>query len=53
MRVLDEIVLRHGTTEQACEEFLKRFPNHHGGRRGVRRRIGKCAADDRACRITR
>jgi hypothetical protein len=29
--VVDEIVLRHATTEQACEEFLKRFPNHRGG----------------------
>jgi phage terminase large subunit len=29
--VLDEIILRHGTTEQACEEFLKRFPNHRAG----------------------
>ena len=26
VRVLDEIVLRHATTDQACEEFLKRFP---------------------------
>lgn len=28
--VVDEIVLRHATTEQACEEFMKRFPNHPG-----------------------
>ena len=26
VRVLDEIVLRHATTREACEEFLKRFP---------------------------
>lgn len=31
VRVLDEIILRHGTTERACEEFLKRFPNHQAG----------------------
>jgi hypothetical protein len=31
VRVLDEIILRHGTTEQACGEFLKRFGNHRGG----------------------
>jgi hypothetical protein len=29
--VLDEIVIRHGTTRQACEEFLKRFPKHGPG----------------------
>jgi phage terminase large subunit len=29
--VLDEIVIRHGTTIQACEEFLKRFPRHDPG----------------------
>ena len=26
--VADEIVIRHATTEQACEAFLERFPNH-------------------------
>ncbi|MGB9604401.1 MAG: phage terminase large subunit [Bryobacteraceae bacterium] len=29
--VLDEIVLSRGTTEQACEEFVARFPYHHAG----------------------
>ncbi len=29
--VLDEIVLKRATTQQACEEFLNRFPNHEGG----------------------
>jgi hypothetical protein len=29
--VLDEISLRHATTEEACAEFAKRFPNHRGG----------------------
>ena len=28
VRVVDEIVLRRATTEQACAEFLKRYPNH-------------------------
>ena len=31
VRVLDEIVIRHGTTQQACEEFLKRFPKQQAG----------------------
>jgi len=31
VRVLDEIVIRRGTTRQACEEFLKRFPTHQAG----------------------
>ena len=26
--VVDEIVIRHATTEQACEEFMKRFPKY-------------------------
>jgi hypothetical protein len=30
-RVLDEIVLRHATTAQACGEFLKRYPKHEAG----------------------
>jgi Terminase large subunit, T4likevirus-type, N-terminal len=30
-RVVDEIVLRHATTVQACEEFLKRYPRHMAG----------------------
>ena len=29
--VLDEIVIRHGTTRQTCEEFLKRFPRADQG----------------------
>jgi hypothetical protein len=29
--VLDEIVIRRGTTNEACREFLKRFPNHAAG----------------------
>jgi len=29
--VLDEIVLRHGTTYRACEEFVRRYGNHPGG----------------------
>src|SRR5205814_2046554 len=28
VRVVDEIVIRHGTTQQACEEFFRRFPKH-------------------------
>jgi phage terminase large subunit len=31
VRVLDEIVIRRGTTQQACEEFLKRFPKQQAG----------------------
>jgi phage terminase large subunit len=31
VRVLDEIVIRHGTTIEACEEFLKRYPRHQPG----------------------
>ncbi len=30
LQVLGEIVIRRGTTQQACEEFLKRFPNYRG-----------------------
>jgi hypothetical protein len=29
--VLDEIVIRHGTTRRACEEFLARFAKHDPG----------------------
>jgi hypothetical protein len=29
--VLDEIVIRHSTTHEACDEFLKRFPKHPAG----------------------
>jgi hypothetical protein len=29
--VLDEIVLRHATTEEACEEFHRRFTGHVAG----------------------
>jgi hypothetical protein len=31
VRVLDEIVLRNGTTHQACAEFLERYPKHERG----------------------
>jgi hypothetical protein len=31
MRVLDEIVLRHATTAEACEKFLERFPKSPAG----------------------
>jgi hypothetical protein len=31
VRVLDEIVLRHATTAEACAEFLKRFPIEPAG----------------------
>ncbi len=31
VRVLDEIVIRNGTTEEACAEFLKRYPRHDAG----------------------
>jgi len=31
VRVVGEIVIRHGTTKQACEQFLKRFPRHDAG----------------------
>jgi hypothetical protein len=31
VEVLDEIVIRHGTTYQACEEFLKRYEKHRAG----------------------
>src|SRR5262249_9208378 len=28
---LDEIVIRRGSTAQACQEFLRRFPRHNAG----------------------
>jgi hypothetical protein len=31
VRVLDEIVIRHGTTALACQEFLKRYARHSAG----------------------
>ncbi len=31
VRVLDEIVLRRASTQQACEEFARRFPGHAAG----------------------
>jgi len=31
VRVLDEIVLRRATTDQACEAFVARFPSHTAG----------------------
>jgi hypothetical protein len=31
VRVLDEIVLRNGTTQLACAEFLRRYPKHDAG----------------------
>jgi hypothetical protein len=30
-RVIGEIFLRHSTTQDACEEFLRRYPNHAAG----------------------
>ncbi|HUB79169.1 MAG TPA: phage terminase large subunit [Bryobacteraceae bacterium] len=31
IEVLDEIILRHATTRQACQAFMERFPKHHAG----------------------
>jgi hypothetical protein len=31
LHVIDEIALRRATTEQACEEFVNRYPDHPGG----------------------
>ncbi len=31
VKVLDEIVIRHATTQQACAKFLERYPNHDAG----------------------
>jgi hypothetical protein len=31
VRVLDEIVIRHATTNEACEEFCRRYPHHEAG----------------------
>jgi hypothetical protein len=31
VHVLDEIVIRRATTQDACAEFLRRFPNHRAG----------------------
>jgi hypothetical protein len=31
VQVVGEIVIRHGTTQQACEEFLKRHERHDAG----------------------
>jgi len=31
VEVIAEIVIRHGTTRQACEEFLERYPRHDAG----------------------
>jgi hypothetical protein len=31
IQVLDEIVIRRGTTQQACEEFLKKYQTHQAG----------------------
>jgi hypothetical protein len=31
VHVLDEIVLRHASTLEACEQFYNRFPDHGGG----------------------
>jgi hypothetical protein len=31
VRVLDEIVIRHGTTSEACQEFIKKYPGHDRG----------------------
>ena len=31
VKVLGEIVIRNGTTQEACAEFLKRYPRHDAG----------------------
>jgi hypothetical protein len=31
LKVLDEIVLNHASTEDACKEFLRRYPRHQVG----------------------
>ncbi len=31
LNVLDEIVISRASTEEACEEFVRRFPNHGAG----------------------
>jgi hypothetical protein len=31
VQVLDEIVVRHASTREACEEFHRRFPEHRAG----------------------
>ena len=31
INVLDEIVLRRATTQEACDEFCRRYPNHQAG----------------------
>jgi len=31
IKVLDEIVIRHGTTRQACQTFQERYPRHVAG----------------------
>ncbi len=31
VKVLDEIVIRHATTRDACMEFLRRYPRHDAG----------------------
>jgi hypothetical protein len=31
VRVVDEIVIRHATTQDACEAFVQRFPRHEAG----------------------
>jgi phage terminase large subunit len=31
IRVLDEIVLSRASTQEACEEFMSRYPNHQAG----------------------
>lgn len=31
VQVVDEIVIRHATTREACETFLRRYPKHEAG----------------------
>lgn len=31
LNILDEIVIARASTEEACEEFMRRFPNHGAG----------------------
>ena len=31
VQVVDEIVIRHATTREACETFLRRYPRHDAG----------------------
>ena len=46
VRVLDEIVLRNGTTQEACAEFLERYERHEAGVAVYGDASGYAAADD-------